>query len=272
MDTLIPGFIMGFREGLEAFLIIAIVLQYLNVSKQTEYKGSVYQGTLLGIIASLGVGALLYGLSKLIEKTDEVAKIWESGASLIAVILITFFIVWMIKHGKSLVNDVQNQVRANLSKTGLFSLAAIMVLREGTEIAIFTFAGKYALGAILLGIGLALILALLIYKALIKINLSLLFNITLAYLILQAGFLAGYAIHEALSALVALGYLGSDHLLLIKAYDLSGTILYHKEGLLGLPLYVAFGWTSKPEWIQLLIHAGYAGSLFHFWRKTNKTR
>lgn len=270
MENFIPGLIMGFREGLEAFLIITIILQYLNASNQQSYKRSVFNGTLIGIGGSLLIGALLFGLSSLIEKTEEVAKIWESSASLIAVVLITFFIVWMIRHGKSLVSEVQNQVKANLSKTGLLSIAAIMVLREGTEIAIFTFAGKYLLTSILVGIALALVLALLIYKALIKVNLSILFNITLDYLILHSGFLAGYAVHEGLSALVATGVLESGNILLVKAYDLSGTILYHKEGWLGLPLFVAFGWTSKPEWIQLLIQLGYVVSLLAFWKKTHQ--
>ena len=142
-----------------------------------------------------------------------------------------------------------------------------MVVREGTEIAIFTFAGKYTLISILAGILISLVLAYLVYRALINVNLKILFNITLAYLILQAGFLLGYAVHEGLSALKALGYLAENHFIYNKVFDLSSTVLDHKEGIIGLPLYVSVGWYSKPEWIQFILQYVYTISMFGIWRR-----
>jgi high-affinity iron transporter len=266
MEQLIPGMIMGFREGLEAFVIVAIMLQYLNHIHKQAYKKYVLRGVLGGIAASLLIGSVLYLLSTELNKTDEIAKIWESIASMMALILVTFFIIWMIKHGRNMVSEVQGQVSHNLSKSGLFSLAFIMVVREGTEISIFTFAGQYTISSIGIGIVTSLILAVLIYKALIKVNLKLLFNITLAYLILQAGFLLGYAVHEALSALKSLDFIAENHLLLTKAFDVSGTILDHKEGVLGIGMYVGFGWYSRPEWIQFILQYVYTLGMFIFWR------
>ncbi len=270
MGVFLPGLIMGFREGLEAFLIIVIILQYLKHIEQTAFKKHVYNGATVGVITSVLAGGALYAFSKLIDKTDEIAKIWESGTSLIALIFVTTFIYWMIKHGRNMVSDVQNQVKQNLSQFGLFSIAFIMVVREGAEIAIFTFAGKYTLLSIGTGIFTALIFALLIYKSLVKINLSLLFNITLGYLILQAGFLLGYSVHEGLSAMEVLNVISKDHVLLTKAFDLSGTLLNHKEGLVGLPLYVLFGWYSKPEIVQFVLQYTYTLSMFALWHKTIK--
>jgi len=201
MELFIPGLIMGFREGLEAFLIVVIILQYLNHTKQFKLKKNVYYGALSGIIASIGIGAGLYLISTFIEKTDEIAKIWESGASIIALLLITTFIFWMMKHGQNMIGEVEDKVKQNLSTSGLFSVAFIMVVREGAEIAIFTFAGKYTLLSILTGILISLILAYLVYRALININIKMLFNITLAYLILQAGFLFGISILEGIFAI-----------------------------------------------------------------------
>lgn len=272
MNTFMPGLIMGFREGLEAFLIVTIILQYLTQIKKVDYKKYVYNGTIAGILASIGIGGILFLVSKAIEKTDEIAKIWESGASIIALVFVTTFIYWMIKHGSNMVSEVQNKVDQSLSKAGLFSVAFIMVAREGTEIAIFTFAGKYILLSIGLGIGIALLLTILIYKSLVRINLRVLFNVTLVYLILQAGFLLGYSVHEGLSALKALAVIGGDNPLLSKAFDLSGTILNHKEGLLGLPFYVLFGWYSKPEWIQLVLHYGYIVAMFMIWKTLRKSK
>ena len=270
MDIFVPGLIMGFREGLEAFLIVAIILQYLNHIKKVEFKKHVYNGALVGIVSSAIIGGLLFALSSVIDKTDEIAKIWESGASLIALLFVTTFIYWMIKHGRNMVSNVQNQVKQNLSKFGLFSIAFIMVVREGAEIAIFTFAGKYTLLSIGFGIAASLLLAVLIYKALVKVNLKLLFNVTLGYLILQAGFLLGYSVHEGLSALKALSMIDENHLLLTKAFDLSETLLNHKEGIIGLPLYVLFGWYSKPEWIQFVLQYSYTIGMFAFWHKITK--
>ena len=56
MDTFLPAFIMGFREGLEAFLIVSIILQYLRKSKNESLRKYVYYGTIGGIVASLGIG------------------------------------------------------------------------------------------------------------------------------------------------------------------------------------------------------------------------
>lgn len=267
MDIFIPGLIMGFREGLEAFLIIAIILQYLSHIKKEEYKKYVYRGSAVGILLSAALGGLLYLFSNALDKTDEFAKIWESGASLIALSFVTVFIFWMIKHGRNMVSEIQNQVTQSLSKAGLFGISFIMIAREGTEIAIFTFAGKYTLLSIGLGIFAALILAILINKSLVKVNLKHLFNITLGYLILQAGFLLGYSIHEGLSALKALSIISDNNILLSKAFDLSKTILNHKEGLIGLPLYVLFGWYSKPEWIQFILQYTYSFGMFIIWYK-----
>lgn len=270
MDTFIPGLIMGFREGLEAFLIVTIILKYLTQIKKNDHKKFVYNGALVGIMASFIIGGILFAVSSAIQKTEEIAKIWESGASIVALIFVTTFIIWMIKHGSNMVSEVQSQVKQSLSKAGLFSVAFIMVTREGAEIAIFTFAGQYTLASIGLGIALALFLSVLIFKSMVKINLRILFNITLVYLILQAGFLLGYAVHEGLSALKALAVISGDHIIFTKAFDLSGTVLNHKEGVLGIPMYVAFGWYSKPEWIQFILHYGYIIGMAMVWKRLRK--
>ncbi|MBM3706634.1 MAG: hypothetical protein FJW66_08935 [Actinobacteria bacterium] len=81
----------------------------------------------------------------------------------------------------------------------------------------------------------------------------------------------GYGIHEGLSALKDLGFMAKDNILFLKAFDLSKTIFYHKEGILGLPLYVLAGWYSKPEWIQFIVQYGYTSLMFLFWYKARKT-
>jgi len=270
MLVFLPGIIMGFREGLEAFLIVTMILRYLSKINQSVFKKHVWQGIIAGILLSLILGLGLNILSDTIVKVNQFAKIWESVASLAALLLVTTFIFWMINHGRNMVAYVEGQVADSLSKWGIFLVSLIMVSREGAEIAIFTFAGRYTFGSVSLGILGSLVLTILIFYSSAKINLKTIFNITLVYLILQAGFLLGYGIHEGLSAMKDIGYISKDNFILIKAFNLSKTIFYHKEGIFGVPLYVLFGWHSAPEWIQFLTQYIYTISVYIYWYLKNK--
>lgn len=262
MANNIPGIIMGFREGLEAFLVIAIILRYLSKLELDVFKKYVAYGVAAGAAISIGLGMLLEFIGSKLGNTDIMAKLWESGASIAALVLVTTFIIWMIKHGSSMTKHIESEVGTHLSKWGIFLVSSIMVAREGVEIAIFTFAGDYSIIAITIGLAVALILTVLIFKSLVKVNLGTIFKVTLIYLILQAGYLLGYGIHEGLSALKSVKYLTGDNLLLIKLFDLSHTVLNHKDGIIGLPLNVLFGWYSKPEWIQFVCQYAYTVILF----------
>lgn len=265
MDTFVQAFIVSFREGLEAFLIIAILLSFLNKSNNKHLKVNVWQGMWFGVIVSLIIGGILFYISSLIGDAGSTAKLWESGASLVAVALITTFIVWMIKHGSMIKKHVEEQAALNMSKWGIFLIAAIMVLREGAEIAIFAFAGKYGILPIIAGVSVSIVFVLMIFYSIVNVKLSTIFNITLAYLILQAGFLAGYGLHEGLSAAKDLGHIDADNAIYTKAFDLSATPLNHKEGTIGIPLYVGIGWYSKPEWVQFILQYGLTSVLFLYW-------
>ena len=264
MDTLVAGTILGFREGLEAFLIVGILIRYLSRIGAATLKKHVFFGAGIGILASVGLGGILAAISNLIGSADWVAKLWESAASLFAMLLVTTFIIWMIKQGSNMVSTVENSAGNNVSKTGIILVTSTMVTREGAEIAIFTFTGNYELPAISTGILLSLILTVLIYFSMVKVNLKAIFQITLVYLILQAGYLLGYAIHEGLSALKDMAVLSDESMLYAKAFDLSATVLNHKEGALGLPLNVLIGWYAKPEWIQFIVQYAYTLGIFAF--------
>ena len=272
MDNFVAGTILGFREGLEAFLIVSILYRYLIKIGADTLKKYVFYGAGIGILASIGLGGILAIIGNLVGNTDWVAKLWESAASLLAMLLVTTFIIWMIKHGSNMVATVENNIRHNISKVGIILVTSTMVAREGAEIVIFTFTGNYELPAISVGIFLSLILTVLIYFSLIKVNLKTIFTITLAYLILQAGYLLGYSIHEGLSALKDLAVLSDKNTLYSKAFDFSATVLNHKEGALGLPLNVLLGWYSKPEWIQFISQYAYTIGIFAFMKWHSKSK
>lgn len=265
MNTMIPGIIMGFREGLEAFLLLVIIFQYLSKTEQDSLKNKVIQGAVIGLIVSVILGLVLNQVSASMGGVATMTKVWESAASFVALALVTLFIIWMIRHGSDMAKHVSGQLSNNLSPIGLLLISFVIIAREGTEIAIFSFAGKYPFSDVAIGLSAALIITILIFRSLIKINLSLLFKITLAYLILQAGFLLGYAIHEGMSSLKGYGILSADSFLFEKAFDFSKTLLNHKAGGLGLPLHVLFGWYSKPEWIQFTVQYLYTILMLSLW-------
>lgn len=265
MNQTIPSLIMGFREGLEAFLLIAIILKYISKTDQSSLKSKVIQGSIIGLIISLMLGMLLNTISVGLGGVESLTKAWESAASLIALALVTTFIFWMIRHGHDMAKHVEGQVAKNLSPYGLLLISLVIVAREGTEIAIFSFAGKYPFNIVVVGVLASLVLTLLIFYSLVKVNIGLLFKITLAYLILQAGYLLGYTLHEGFSAMKGYGMIPGENIIFIKAFDISKTIFSHKDGVLGIPLHVVFGWYSKPEWIQFIIQYLYTILVFFFW-------
>ncbi len=265
MSTLIPGIVIGFREGLEAFLIVAIALRYLENSGRRELRTLIWIGAIGGIALSLGFGVVLFKIADAIGGLSQTSKLWESASSLLALTLVTTFIVWMMRHGSDMKSAVEKGIDVKKPGAGLVLVILAMVLREGVEISLFTFAGTYPVLGILLGIILSLVLVVLTFISLLKVRLAVIFNLTLAYLILQAGFLLGYAIHEGLPALRDIGLLSATNPLFAKAFDVSKTIFDHKQGILGIPLYAFLGWYSKPEWIQFIAQYSYTFILFGYW-------
>jgi len=270
----LPGFIMGIREGLEAFLIIAIMLEFLNKANRTDDKPAVFQGLGVGLVASLVFGLILFGITSLLNSGNtNIAKLWEFGASFVALGLITTFIYFMLKNRNNIVGDIKEKLSVKFTKKAIILLAAVMVAREGAEIVLFVFASAdpvpYFLGA-LSGVLLSGIFTFLIYKSLIKVNLKVIFNITLVYLILQAGFMLGYGFHELFSYFKAEAIIDSSSAIYNKMFDLSDTFLNHKEKPIGIILYATIGWYSKPEIFQFVIQYVYTVTLLFFFFKTNK--
>ncbi|MEI7511350.1 MAG: FTR1 family protein [Candidatus Peregrinibacteria bacterium] len=270
MEALIPGIVVSFREGLEAFLILILIFKFLEKTKNTHLKSSVIYGLISSIIFSLCIGFFLFFVGKQLEKMEEMGDLWESIASFIAVGLITSCIIWMIKHGSEIKEQVEQEVTLNLTKKGIYIISLLLISREGVEIAIFAFAGQYHPLSLGIGIGIAFLLALGMYYSFLKINISSLFKVTLVYLIFQTGYLLGNGVHEAFSILESFGYIDPNNVLLVRAFDFSETLLNHEEGAIGIPLNILFGWHSDPEWIPFLTQYSFVIAFFAYWQKQVK--
>lgn len=271
MSQILPGFIVGLREGIEAFLIISLMIEYLNKLQRKDLISFIMKGMYAGLGISLLLGALLWLISGALDNgSNAVSKLWESGASLVAVLFISYFIFWMIKHGSSMAGDVKKSVDDHLSGNGLFILSAVAVAREGTEIALFAFTseakGIYLSGN-MAGVIISALIAWLIYKSLVRVDIGLIFKATLIYLILQAAYLCGYSIHELLSAFKGIGILSSDSFLFTKVYNFKDTLLGHKTGSLGIFLNIITEWYSRPEYVQFIFQILYLTGFLSLWKK-----
>ncbi len=271
MAIYLPGILIYFREGLEVFLIVAIILEFLEKTNNGVLKKFVGIGIMIGATLSVVLAFILSAVSAMLINTESgsVGKLWEATSSLIAVGLIISFIIWIIRQGKNIKKHIEDRTAMYLSSGGIVALTAILVAREGVEMVTLGFAGNYSVISIIIGLVSGIVIATLVFLSLIKVNFRVIFNLTLAYLIIQAGYLGGYGIHEGLSALRGLGYLDGNNILFIQLFDFSQGILNHKEGLVGLPLNVVFGWYSKPEWIQFVVQYLTVASLLLLWFRQN---
>jgi len=124
---------MGFREGLEAFLLIAITLKYITSINQGHLKNKVIQGSVAGLIISVILGLLLSQFAEYLGGVSSLTKLWESVASLVALLLVSVFIVWMIRHGSHMSQYIKDQVGQSVSQTLCFgfhlSLLRVKALR-----------------------------------------------------------------------------------------------------------------------------------------------
>lgn len=200
-------FLIGLREGLEAALIVSILIGYLSKIGRTREVWAMWGGIAAAILISLGFGALLtFGPSTL---TFEAQEFIGGSLSIIAVGFVTWMIFWMARTSKNL----NGQLRAATDKAregslvGLVVLGAFSVGREGLETALFLWAATRAntseassawglTAAALIGILVAIVFAWLIAKGLLKLNLSAFFKYTGGFLIIVAAGVLAYGLHD----------------------------------------------------------------------------
>jgi high-affinity iron transporter len=201
--NVVPGLVLSLREGLEAALIIGIVLGTLRKLESPELVRSVWVGTGGALVVSVILGLTLTLMGNGLQGKAE--EIFEGITMLLAAGLLTWAIFWMrkqtSKRGKELSTGVESAVIRG-GRWGLASLAFLAVVREGIELSLFLTAAMLSSGtsSTLTGAAVGLLLAIslgwAVYKRLIKLNLNLFFLVTGAILAVFAAGLTAYGIHE----------------------------------------------------------------------------
>lgn len=286
-------FLIGLREGLEAALVIGILLAFVTKVGRADTRPKIWWGVGIATAVSLLAGATLtygrYGLS------FEGQELLGGGLSLLAVAMVTSMVFWMAKIGPTLKQELENSARLALAAgTGwaMFWLAAVTVGREGLETTLMLWAwssAPAALAGALLGILLAVGLGIAINKGMMRFNLGRFFTVTGALLIIMSAGILAYGIHDLQEARFLPGPFSGAPItptnfrtgeVLVGfttapfwgasfpfgwAFDLQDQI--DPAGALAAVLKGTIGFTPLMSWLELLAWALYLALVFPLWKR-----
>jgi high-affinity iron transporter len=224
----LANYLIGLREGLEASLVVVILVAYLVRSGRRELLPRIWAGVGVAIAISLAFGALLtFGPRGL---TFEAQELIGGSLSIVAVGFVTWMIMWMATSARSLSSDLRGRVddAADAGRTSLVVVALLAVGREGLETALFLWAATQAaardagststpLVGAALGLLTAVAIGVAVYRGALTLNLGRFFAWTGGFLVVVAAGVLAYGVHDLQEA----RFLPGLHDL---AFDVSDTI------------------------------------------------
>lgn len=250
------AFFITLREGLEAALIITVVLAYLRTLGRKDQFKFVFSGSLLAVIASIIVAVFVYFF---IGRLEGAAKAYTEGIiSLVAAFVLTWMVFWMKGQSKAIGKDLRRSVDIALSKGSVVAVASIVflgVLREGIETGLFLLAIFFQNKAVIPALGVASgllgagIIGYLVYAGSKLINLKLFFRVTAGFIILVGAGMLSNSIH-------AFQELGIVNVYLGKAWNLSGVPIIG-SGVTAIFLKGIIGWKPDPSVGQAFVWTSY---------------
>ncbi len=221
------NYLIGLREGLEAGLVVVILIAYLVRSGRRQLLPRIWAGVAAAVVLSLAFGALLtWGPRRLTFQAQEAIG---GILSIVAVGFVTWMVFWMASHARGLSAELRGRidVAAEAGRASLMLVAFLAVGREGLETALFLWAATQAaagsadttapLFSALLGIMTAVAMGFAFYKGVLRINLSKFFTWTGVILIVVAAGVLAYGVHDLQEAALLPG-------LNSLAFDVSSTI------------------------------------------------
>ncbi|WP_433118057.1 iron uptake transporter permease EfeU [Micromonospora sp. CA-246542] len=265
-------YLIGLREGLEATLVVSILVAFLVKSQRRDRLPQVWAGVGLAVALSVLFGWLIEYTSTSLLARSEDRELFEAITSVAAVVFVTWMIFWMRKAARTIAGELRGKLTEALAVGSLAvaGMAFLAVIREGLETAlIFYSAAQGAAGdsgpllALIGGIVTAVVLGVLLYASALKINLSKFFTWTGALLILVAAGILKYGVHDFQEAGVLPG-LGD------LAFDITAVLdpsTWYAALLAGM-----FNVTPAPTVLETIAWIGYAVPvLLLFLRPTRRT-
>ena len=278
----IPIF-LAFREGLEATLIIVILLLYLKNTNQNKYNKYIYIGSFLAIVLSILFAftfTLLFG-----GFTGTPEQIFEGIAFLISGIFILTLILWIGKEGPKMKENLEEKLEESIQKQKVFSiliLTFVIILREGVEL-VLLLAGATSVGSLnqtevvvgsIIGLGISILIGMLTFYGVRSINITKFLKITNVLLILFATGLITYGIHKFIEAGVINPILNEvwniKHILPESFPDGNPTTPEFLE-IIGSLLKTLFGYNANPSLLEIIIYPTLLTSIGYIsWRLWKK--
>ena len=244
------------REGVEASMIVAILLAYLNRLGKRQHFRDVFIGVGAALLLATTAGVLVYTTVRSYDGTRG-QTIFETATYLIAAAVLTYMTFWMRNHARTLSTELRARAEAALdgkARWGLGLLAFQAVGREGLETVVFTLAIVFstspagAVSGAAIGLAGSLVIAYVIYRLGHKLNLGKFFTVIgVLLMVFAAGLLA-----DATENLQQLGWLP----VLNSPMWNSGRLL-SEDSSFGDVLHSFFGYSDAPTPLQLLVYGGY---------------
>lgn len=219
------NYLIGLREGLEASLVVCILIAYLVKTGRRDALKPIWIGIGTAVVIAMGFGCVLeFGSQELTFKAQEALG---GSLSIVAVGLVTWMVFWMRRTARHLKAELHGKLDAALAMgTGaLVATAFLAVGREGLETALFVWASVHAasdgtprpLVGVALGLATAVLLGWLFYRGALKINLAKFFTWTGGMLVVVAAGVLAYGFHDLQEAAIIPG-------LTDLAFDISDVI------------------------------------------------
>jgi high-affinity iron transporter len=224
-NVFFASFLIGLRDGLEAAVVVTILLTVLARSQRRDGLRPLWVGVGLAIVAAAGLGAILTWVATSLLSGVRL-ELFEAVTSLLAVVMVTWMIFWMRRSARTLKAELTGKLTdaLGMGPVAIGALAFVAVIREGVEMVLLVFSAAQAaaqtiapLLGMVAGVCSAILLGWLMYAAVARVNLGRLFTWTAVLLILVAAGIAKYAVHGFQTA-------GALPFGAVTAFDLSGTV------------------------------------------------
>jgi high-affinity iron transporter len=284
LDLITPLF-LAFREGLEATLVVVIILLYLRKTSQRKYNRYVYLGAILAIFSSLifaVIFSMVYGgFSGILE------ELFEGFTFIISGIFIVTLILWVSKEGPKMRAHLEERIEESIDTQKVFSISVltfVIIVREGIEL-VLLLTGTTSIGSItqsavimgaLIGLGLSILIGLLTFYGIRTINLSKFFKFTNIILILFAAGLITYGIHELIEAGVVnpiIQEVWNIKHILPESFPDGNLATPEWLEVIGSLLKALFGYNANPSLLEVIIYPSLLISIglisLKLWKRTN---